>query len=103
MTLSVILAPHGLFALSLSLVLFFFVSQYVWAVRASPCVSPSVCIQEEDFDAPHVDVDAVKANLQELKGKASEHFEEMKGKATEQFEERKDEKTQFLEGCINKL
>ena len=43
--------------------------------------------EEEDYDAPHVDVDAVKANLQELKGKASEHFEDFKGKATEQFEE----------------
>ena len=38
----------------------------------------------------------MKANLQELKGKASEHFEEMKGKATEQFEERKDEMLHVL-------
>lgn len=36
--------------------------------------------KEEDYDAPHVDVDAVKANLKELKGKADEKLAEIKGK-----------------------
>jgi len=45
--------------------------------------------KEEDYDAPHVDVEAVKENLKELKGKASQHFEDMKGKATGQLEELK--------------
>mmetsp|Transcript_30859 Transcript_30859/g.66535 ORF Transcript_30859/g.66535 Transcript_30859/m.66535 type:complete len:252 (+) Transcript_30859:2439-3194(+) len=43
--------------------------------------------KEEDYDAPHVDVDAVKANLKELKGKADEKFEEIKGKASGHLEE----------------
>lgn len=45
--------------------------------------------KEEDYDAPHVDVEAMKDNLKELKGKASQHFEDMKGKATGQLEELK--------------
>ena len=43
--------------------------------------------KEEDYDAPHVDVEAVKANLQDLRGKASESFEQLRGKASGQLEE----------------
>jgi len=44
-------------------------------------------VKEEDYEAPHVDVEAVKENLKELKGKASGHFEELKGKASGHFEQ----------------
>eukprot|EP00438_Fugacium_kawagutii_P018685 Skav217890 [mRNA] locus=scaffold67:217360:240797:+ [translate_table: standard] len=50
--------------------------------------------KEEDYDAPHVDVDAVKENLKaskipedELKSKATEQFEDIKGKASGHLEE----------------
>ena len=39
--------------------------------------------KEEDYDAPHVDVEAVKANLHDLRGKASESFEQLRGALAE--------------------
>ena len=35
--------------------------------------------KEEDYDAPHVDVEAVKANFSELRAKTSESLEQLRG------------------------
>ncbi|CAJ1387267.1 unnamed protein product [Effrenium voratum] len=53
--------------------------------------------KEEDYDAPHVDVEKVKENLKELKGKATQQFEELKGQASANLEELKGKATGHLE------
>ncbi|CAJ1393237.1 unnamed protein product [Effrenium voratum] len=59
--------------------------------------------KEEDYDAPHVDTEALKAQMKEMHGKVSGHMEEFKGKMTSQMEEMKGKVSGNLEQLKGKV
>eukprot|EP00439_Symbiodinium_sp_Y106_P040295 s1694_g4.t3 len=70
--------------------------------------------KEEDYDAPHVDTEALKAKVsdlrgkvtaqaEELSGKVSGHFEDLSGKVSGQFEDLKGKMSGNLEDLKGKM
>ncbi|CAE7843321.1 unnamed protein product [Symbiodinium microadriaticum] len=58
--------------------------------------------KEEDYDAPHVDTEALKAHVDDLKGKVSGQFGELTQKVSGKFEDIKGRMSGHLDGFMKK-